>query len=207
MLPIRDILVRSASGFILATPILILYFMGLKIFGKKQKPLHIVAAFLFCYYIFGMLTVTGIGYTRLRHFLPKFVFAPFVGMIGGPIEALLNIVLFVPLGFFLPLLYSRYRHIAKVTLTGFLLSVSVELVQMFDWGATDINDLITNTAGACVGYLVYHLLAKAVHKDIGVRLSADRISDVVELLFFVAAAFVIMITVQPWFVHDVIRLS
>ena len=68
-------------------------------------------------------------------------------MISGPIDTILNVVLFVPFGFFLPLLYKKYHHIKTVVLTGFLFSLSVEIVQMFGWGSTDINDLITNTVG------------------------------------------------------------
>ncbi|MCG4604761.1 VanZ family protein, partial [Faecalibacterium prausnitzii] len=63
-------------------------------------------------------------------------------------------------GFFLPLLYKKYHHIKTVVLTGFLFSLSVEIVQMFGWGSTDINDLIINTAGACLGYLIYYLVSK-----------------------------------------------
>jgi glycopeptide antibiotics resistance protein len=38
-------------------------------------------------------------------------------------------------------------------LTGFLFSLAVEIVQMFSGGHSDINDLMTNTAGACIGFL------------------------------------------------------
>lgn len=63
--------------------------------------------------------------------------------ITAVIDTMLNVVLFVPFGFFLPLLYKKYHHIKTVALTGFLFSLSVEIVQMFDWGSTDINDLIS----------------------------------------------------------------
>ena len=66
-------------------------------------------------------------------FHPEISLIAFFGMISGPIDAILNVVLFVPLGFFLPLLYKKYYRIKTVVLTGFLFSLSVEIVQMFGW--------------------------------------------------------------------------
>ena len=68
MLPISDILIRSISGYVFIVPILILYFLYLKKVEKKQKFLHISVVFMFCYYLFGILTVTGIGYTSTISF-------------------------------------------------------------------------------------------------------------------------------------------
>ena len=45
----------------------------------------------------------------------------------------------------MPLLYDEFDKAGKVLLAGFLISVSVEIIQMFGCGATDIKDLITNT--------------------------------------------------------------
>ena len=151
MLSISDILIRSISGYVFIVPVLLLYFLYLKKSGRKQSFLHITAVFVFCYYLFGILTVAGIGYTSTISFSPKISLIPFLGMITGPIDTILNLILFVPLGVFLPFLYKRYHHIKTVALTGFLFSLSVEIVQMFGWGSSDINDLIINTAGACLG--------------------------------------------------------
>lgn len=128
--------------------------------GRTQSFLHTAAVFVFGYYLFGLLTVTGIGFTSTMTFRPNISWTPFIGMITGPIDTILNIILFVPLGFFLPLLYKKYHHMKTVALTGFLFSLAVEIVQMFGWGSSDINDLMTNTAGACIGFLVYCLLSR-----------------------------------------------
>lgn len=105
MLPISDILIRSISGYVFIVPVIILYFLYLKKSGRKQSFLHITSVFVFCYYLFGILTVTGIGYTSTISFCPRISLIPFFGMISGPIETILNLVLFVPMGFFLPFLY------------------------------------------------------------------------------------------------------
>lgn len=94
------------------------------------------------------------------------MFFLFLDMISGPMDSILNVILFFPLGFFLPLLYKKYNRISSVGLTGFLFSLFIEIVQMFGRGSTDINDLITNTLGACLGYVIYKLLAKQNKKEL-----------------------------------------
>ena len=104
MIPISDILIRSISGYVFMVPVFVLYFLWLKKLGRTQSFLHTAAVFVFGYYLFGLLTVTGIGFTSTMTFRPNISWTPFIGMITGPIDTILNIILFVPLGFFLPLL-------------------------------------------------------------------------------------------------------
>ena len=129
-------------------PVFILYFLYLKNQGEERKPSPYYCCIFILLLSFRVLTVTGIGYTSTISFRPRISLIPFLGMISGPIDTILNVVLFVPFGFFLPLLYKKYHHIKTIVLTGFLFSLSVEIVQMFGWGSTDINDSITNTVGS-----------------------------------------------------------
>ncbi len=122
------------------------------------------------------------------------------------IDTILNIILFVPLGFFLPLLYKKYHHMKTVALTGFLFSLAVEIVQMFGWGSSDINDLMTNTAGACIGFLVYCLLSRILPANLKKQLQSSRVNAVAEVLLFAICTFAIMVTAQTWFVHDVLNV-
>ena len=207
MLSISDILIRSISGYVFIVPILILYFLYLRKSGREQSLLHIAAVFVFCYYLFGILTVAGIGYTSTISFSPKISLIPFLGMITGPIDTILNLILFVPLGVFLPFLYKKYHHIKTVALTGFLFSLSVEIVQMFGWGSSDINDLIINTAGACLGYWIYYLLSKALPNNFRKKLQSENVNGTVEVLLFVIYIFMVMVTVQPWVIHDVLNIG
>ena len=202
---ITDILIRSISGYIFMIPGILLYFWCLKKFGKKQTPIHIAAIFVFCYYLIGILTMTGIG--KLNAFSPRLVIIPFLDMISGPIDTILNIILFFPLGFFLPLLYKRYHHISSVALTAFLFSLSIEIVQMFGHGATDINDLITNTVGASLGYFIYRLLFKPTRKELYRKFQANKINDIIEVLFFTAYSLVIMVTIQPLVISNLFHLG
>ncbi|MBQ9227394.1 MAG: VanZ family protein [Eubacterium sp.] len=195
---LMQIMQRSLSGYVFVVPGLLLYFLILKKKGRKQTPAHIITAFVFCYYLIGVLTMTGIG--KMTAFSPRLVLIPFLDMISGPVDTLLNVLLFIPLGLFLPVMYRKYNHISKIALTGFLFSLAIELVQMFGRGATDINDLITNTAGACLGYCFYKLLYKLVRKEYCEKFQAICINEYKEILFFVIYSFVIMVTIQPFII-------
>jgi glycopeptide antibiotics resistance protein len=71
----------------------------------------------------------------------------------------LNVLLFVPLGIFARLLWRR--GFVGTTLLGFGCSLLIELTQLTaDWGTApfpyrifDVDDLITNTTGAAVGWI------------------------------------------------------
>ncbi|MGL5756117.1 MAG: VanZ family protein [Paraclostridium sp.] len=66
-----------------------------------------------------------------------------------------NIVMFIPIGFLIPLLYDKLNSCIKVVLFGFVTSLIIELTQLFLIRGTDIDDLILNTTGALLGYLVF----------------------------------------------------
>jgi len=67
-----------------------------------------------------------------------------------------NVLAFVPFGFILPIIGKRLRSMWKVTVLGFLLSLSVELLQLiFKVGCCDVDDLLLNTLGALLGYILF----------------------------------------------------
>lgn len=202
---ITDILIRSVCGYIFVVPGLLLLFWRLKKSGRKQPPLHAVAVFVFSYYLVGVLTMTGIG--KLKAFSPRIVLVPFLDMMSGPVDTLLNIILFVPLGFFLPLLYGKYSRIGRAALAGFLFSLTIEIVQMFGRGSTDINDLITNTVGTCLGFLAYKWLVGRMRGEVCGRLRAVRTRDGLELLFVMFCSMAVMVTIQPYVISRWFKLG
>jgi Glycopeptide antibiotics resistance protein len=67
-----------------------------------------------------------------------------------------NIVWFVPMGVFIPALTKRHLGFLRVVLIGALISISIETLQfILNTGVTDIDDVIFNTLGAAVGYLLF----------------------------------------------------
>ena len=82
---------------------------------------------------------------------------------GDPAELnhdLMNMLMFVPLGLLLPLINRKVFHTASFAfLFGMVVSTLIESMQfLFRLGECDINDIIANTLGAVVGYLICVLL-------------------------------------------------
>ncbi len=76
-----------------------------------------------------------------------------------------NLLLLMPLGFYLPVLFGK-RGLVSVALAGFLLSLGIETAQLVlsagGWirpRTFNVDDLILNTAGAVLGWVMYRLLA------------------------------------------------
>lgn len=191
------------SGYIPVAVALVLYFVLARILKKQHHVGHIFISVVFTFYLVGILTMTGIWYRGA--FSPRIVYVPFIDMIRGPIDTILNVFLFIPLGLFLPLLYDKFDRGGKVLLAGFLISLSVEIIQMFGCGATDINDLITNTIGSCAGYGVFKVLEKCIsEKWIGVfRISGKN--GYAELIGYWIGTVIMMLTVQPLLFRSVFR--
>lgn len=77
-----------------------------------------------------------------------------------------NVIMFIPLGIFLPLLWEKMRRFLPHVLTTAGIITTVELIQLFTLrGALDIDDLILNVVGSAVGFLVYHA-ARRLHNAI-----------------------------------------
>ncbi len=69
-----------------------------------------------------------------------------------------NILMFWPIGFFLPLLWGK--RFCSTVRAGFLVSLAIELLQFPQPRWTDIDDLWLNTLGAACGYAVFWLFGK-----------------------------------------------
>jgi glycopeptide antibiotics resistance protein len=70
-----------------------------------------------------------------------------------------NLVMLLPLGIYLPLLYKSLYHFFAVAFTCLLVSVSIELMQLAThFRVSDVDDVILNTTGACIGYLLLRLV-------------------------------------------------
>jgi glycopeptide antibiotics resistance protein len=80
-----------------------------------------------------------------------------------------NLVLFMPLGVLLPVISRHLRGLLRTTLAIGLLSLIVETLQ---WGlivgrAFDIDDVLLNTAGACLAYLVVgRRITRSIHPPV-----------------------------------------
>ena len=201
---LSDILIRTLSGFVWIVFILMFWF-HLK---PRKSSLHQLATYIFGFYLIGVFVMTGIG--KLGEFSLEWAWPPFEswnqsGSLSSRfLESFLNIVLFFPLGFFLPLLYRFNRSFFLTLLTGFLFSLSIECLQMFSRGISDVSDLFCNTLGTALGFFFFWLLARKINfRSFLAPIKQGRWE---EALLFISCLLV-MITIQPWFIGTLFNLG
>lgn len=72
-------------------------------------------------------------------------------------QLFLNICMFVPLGILLPVVFRAMRRWYCTCPTVFFISFLIEFVQYFIGRSADVDDLIMNTLGGIIGYLIFRL--------------------------------------------------
>jgi len=78
-------------------------------------------------------------------------------------DIIANIIMFFPLGVFLPLWIKKADTLKKVALISLVVSLSIEIIQLITTrGYFEIDDLFHNTLGAVIGALIGCPLAKRI---------------------------------------------
>ena len=127
------------------------------------KELFMLIFILYVMCLFEVVTLQDNNY-GLSNFIPfkemfryEFGSRLFIKNIVG------NILLFLPYGYF----SSDYLKSKKITLPCFLtfiVSITIELVQLNIGRTFDIDDVILNTLGGVAGYFLYRLIEKIKNK-------------------------------------------
>ncbi len=85
-----------------------------------------------------------------------------------------NVVVFMPFGFLVPVMYREqrkdvvyrghyFRSMLFVLLLGFLFSLVIEFIQLVTKvGCFDVDDLLLNTSGVLLGYIIYYISKKLI---------------------------------------------
>lgn len=71
-----------------------------------------------------------------------------------------NIVMFLPWGLGLPLLWRRNQKVWRILLYAAALPLFIETTQLFIGRSVDVDDFLLNFLGGCLGGLLYALLRK-----------------------------------------------
>lgn len=145
------LVLETAAGGIVLVPV-----MGLLMYLRllERKPSYFLFALYLCAVgiAVGFPTLPGLQYYRWD---PRIHLIP---LADTGADLLLNTLLFVPLGFFLPALWRKYRRFPRALGFGFAASFLIEFTQLFTGRTADINDLIANTLGTAAGFLTMQLL-------------------------------------------------
>ena len=137
--------------------------------GKKERIISIIIFVIYiialCYFLFFLYsmgrTTRGDEYhytlqplfeinriCRSSHILGmKYVILNFAG----------NVIAFIPFGYLLPKMVKKKPRLFHTVLFSFEFSLLVELTQLISrTGSFDVDDLILNTFGGLIGYILYY---------------------------------------------------
>jgi glycopeptide antibiotics resistance protein len=150
----------------------IVTFLRLK---KKESLVYLLFFTIFYVYLFKVLDYTLFQFQSLlllKHFAPDLILngqtagenMNLIPLITLTLEqlttSLLNILLLIPFGFGLPFI-TNFR-MKKIVVIGALFSIVIEFLQLITgfmakitFRIADINDVIFNTVGVAVGYLLF----------------------------------------------------
>lgn len=128
------------------------------------KPLTMLCDFAWIFTVVLILQITGIignyfGTTSFFDGVSNFSFDFFKE--GLSIATLLNIILFIPFGFFSAIVFKKLldKWIYGV-LIGLIFSVIIEFLQTFNGRYGSLQDVLTNTIGTFIGYEIWFWLSK-----------------------------------------------
>lgn len=125
-----------------------------------------VCYIFFAIYLSAVYAVVGLPTVNYSRFDPNFNVIPFAYMFSDYMNSLLNVLLFMPLGFALPVFWKDFKKLFPTVLFGFSTSLLIEVLQIFTFRATDVNDLMTNTFGTILGWCAARILLQIFHSII-----------------------------------------
>lgn len=144
---------------------------------KRNHVKKLMLGALFIGYIVFVCELTIIG-RGSSHFL-QMNLQPFSGYIDAWKKyslrdlqnCIFNILMFVPLGVFLPLLFPKFKLFKWLFLVVVSATLSIETYQTLTGaGIFELDDLINNSIGGIIGYQLYRLVASIVqHKKVKIK--------------------------------------
>ena len=149
-------LLDKLCGAVVSLPLVLVYIFVCDRERAKRRWGWMV---LLTLYLNAMYIVIGVPGVQYICWDPTLNLIPFQDFSARNMEGMvLNAIMFAPLGFLLPAYFERYRRWGRTLAAGFLTSLAVELIQLFTFRATDVDDLIMNTLGTLVGFLLAKLI-------------------------------------------------
>lgn len=127
------------------------------LYGKKSSLKHKISLTLFLAYIFIIFSIVFLcrepGSRKDTSLVLFETWGHTFHMHAMFVE---NIIMFIPFGVLLPLLFRKSRNGWICVLTGFICSCSIEIVQhITQTGYLQLDDVVTNTMGTLLGWLAW----------------------------------------------------
>ena len=134
--------------------------------GKIKCQHYLFGYFLILYLVISLKDIVGfptLSDLERKVMLGVPIFDPVLNFIplssGIEISTILNIIFFMPFGFLLPTLWNKFRKFIPTVFAGFIFSLIIEVGQLFTIRATDVDDLIMNTLGTILGFILFKILS------------------------------------------------
>lgn len=134
--------------------------------GKIKWQHYLFGYFLILYLVISLKDIVGfptLSDLERKVMLGVPIFDPALNFIplssGIEISTILNIIFFMPFGFLLPTLWNKFRKFIPTVFAGFIFSLIIEVGQLFTIRATDVDDLIMNTLGTILGFILFKILS------------------------------------------------
>lgn len=104
-------------------------------------------------------------FREIRRFLK---YRDILGPVAVTLNVFGNVAMFIPLGCGLPALFPRLGSFLRTAILTFGISLLAETLQLLlKVGCFDVDDLLLNTVGGCIGYLIYYLFRHRWEKKNG----------------------------------------
>lgn len=159
--------------FCILLPCMLYVLIQTKGFHRRTNFIHMIWVFIFLYYVYLVLETTGIGTIWEIVLYPGMKLQEEINLIpfrdGISLSMILNVVMFMPLGFLLPLLWKEYQSLVRTAIIGFCFSCGIEFCQLFNRRVSDVDDLLMNTLGAILGWLIWIVFSRIMHLKYGRR--------------------------------------
>lgn len=138
-----------------------------------------------------MLIVVGLPYATYIRWEPSINWIPFHDFSSSNILGMvLNIVMLIPFGAFLPIYFTKFRKLLPTVIAGMSMSLVIEILQLFTFRATDVDDLIMNTLGNLLGYFVGAFIARKIYKK------EENNKDIIKLVVMVIISILVVVFVN-----------
>lgn len=164
-------LLFGAAGALLYSIYSILNYAGRKLRKKTCRSVWQVLFRIFLFTLFSIyfsylisLTLSGREAGSRSGHINLTLFSTLIrnGRIG--LIAMENILLFIPFGILVPILWKFYRHWWNLVLMAFIISMLIELSQLLTArGFFELDDILLNTAGAWIGYFAFFLFYSSLY--------------------------------------------
>lgn len=149
---------------------MVLLFLSVKQKNKRYSIFQYISLISFAIYILSVITLTifpiDVNTGIYANQVPWYELINFIPVLTIDITTFaLNIIMCIPLGVYLLIIY-KVNTLSSVTKTSFLFSLCIEITQFIlqitvsNGRSMDINDLISNTLGGVLGYVIIKSLIK-----------------------------------------------